>query len=76
DELAAVVEAAVARALDARERADPQPPAEWLTVEEAADFLGYRASYLRKRLDIPVYKVGRRRRYKRSELEALLLASR
>lgn len=72
-ELAAVVEAAVARVLDARQRAEPQPAVEWLTVEQAADILGYRASYLRKRPDIPVHKVGRKRRYRRSELEALLM---
>ena len=76
DQLAAVVEAAVARALDERERAAPQPAADWLTVEQAAAFLGYRASYLRKRHDIPVHKVGRKRRYRRAELEAFLLANR
>lgn len=76
EELVAAMEAAVRRVLDAREQRAPQASAEWMTLEQAAEFLGYRPSYLRKRRDIPVHRVGRKRRYRRSELEAFVLAGR
>ena len=53
----------------------PEQPEKLRAIEEAADFLGVKVSWLYEqvRLDkIPSYRVGRFRRFRISELEAWL----
>jgi excisionase family DNA binding protein len=50
---------------------------EWLTTEEAANFLRISVKALRNMASngqVPFYKLGRRNRYRKDELEALLLS--
>lgn len=52
---------------------------EWLNTTEAADFLRLSVKALRNLTSngrLPFYKLGRRNRYRRDELEALLLRER
>lgn len=49
---------------------------EWLNTEEAANFLRLSVAELRNKSSngkVPYYKLGRSNRYRKSELEALLL---
>lgn len=52
------------------------PEKEWLTLEEAAEFLGYSRTYVHRRKDIPRHSMGSRgagrMRFKRTELEEWL----
>lgn len=43
-----------------------------MTRKEAAKFLGYSESYLKKRTDIPTYKIGRKTLYRKEDLTAFL----
>jgi excisionase family DNA binding protein len=43
-----------------------------LTRKEAAAFIGYSESYLRKQKEIPTYRLGRKTLYKREDLAAFL----
>ncbi|MBF1475663.1 helix-turn-helix domain-containing protein [Prevotella pallens] len=44
-----------------------------MTRKEAAKFLGYSESYVKK-LNIPTYKIGRKALYKKEDLTAFLTA--
>lgn len=44
-----------------------------MTRKEAAKFLGYSESYVKK-LNIPIYKIGRKALYKKEDLTAFLTA--
>jgi excisionase family DNA binding protein len=73
DELREVVRDEVRRALAER----PSQPvdalvSDWIGDDEAARMLGMAKSYLRKVRDLPVHKVGRKRRYRRSEVDAFI----
>jgi hypothetical protein len=62
----------------------PAPPDEWLSTAEAAAVLGISPGQLGNRngpttpehLRVPSYKVGGRRRYRRSEIERYLTEGR
>jgi excisionase family DNA binding protein len=61
----------------AREFFDNQTEKEWLTTEEAADYLGINVKCLLNLCSnrkVRYYKFGRRNRYLRSDLRRLLLA--
>lgn len=45
---------------------------QFLPRKEAAEFIGYSESYLKKRTDIPTYKIGRKTLYKKEDLTAFL----
>ena len=45
---------------------------QFLLRKEAADFIGYSESYLKKRTDIPTYKIGRKTLYRKEDLTAFL----
>ncbi len=45
---------------------------QFLPRKEAADFIGYSESYLKKRTDIPTYKIGRKILYRKEDLTAFL----
>lgn len=47
---------------------------QFLPRKEAAEFIGYSESYLKKRTDIPTYKIGRKALYKKEDLTAFLTA--
>lgn len=44
-----------------------------MTRKEAAEFIGYSESYVKK-LNIPTYKIGRKALYKKEDLTAFLTA--
>lgn len=73
----AAIERAVERVLERKlgellERATASAEPDWLTLEQAAEMLGYTAGYVRRRPDIPCHATGAngvgRLRYRRSEL--------
>ena len=45
---------------------------QFLPRKEAADCIGYSESYLKKRTDIPTYKIGRKTLYRKEDLTAFL----
>lgn len=45
---------------------------QFLPRKEAADFIGYSESYLKKRTDIPTYKIARKTLYRKEDLTAFL----
>lgn len=45
---------------------------QFLTRKEAAVFIGYSESYLKKCTDIPTYKIGRKTLYRKEDLTAFL----
>lgn len=45
---------------------------QFLPRKEAAEFIGYSESYLKKRTDIPTYKIGRKTLYRKEDLTAFL----
>ena len=47
-------------------------PSQFLPRKEAAEFIGYSESYLKKRTDIPTYKIGRKTLYRKEDLTAFL----
>lgn len=54
-------------------------PKEWLTTEDAAEYLGLSIGALRNMTsngDVPYYKLGRRNRYKTDDLRRLLTLKR
>jgi excisionase family DNA binding protein len=75
DALEAMIERAVRRGVESASRAVPAASTEWLDQHGAAKLLGYSTDYLRKRKDVPVHRVGRKRRYSRAALEAWMQAS-
>jgi hypothetical protein len=66
-----VLEAIAERAAEiVLERLDASSP--WLTLAEAAAYLGWSRQRLYKRRDVPRYKHGARVMYRRDELDAFL----
>ena len=58
---------------------NPEPPPEWLDVDQAADFLNLKKSTVYKKVmlgELPYYKTGKKLKFKRSELEAYIEAGR
>lgn len=78
EELARLIRTAVDEAIEERERARAARPTpattDWIKAPEAATILGVSERWLRSMKDVPVHGSGRQRRYKRSELEAYLVA--
>lgn len=73
DELRMIVRDEVQRALAEHNARDANGVAcEWIGDVEAAQMLGVTKDYLRKIPTLPVHKVGRKRRYRRSEVDAFI----
>ena len=53
-------------------RLNASGPSPWLTLAEAAAYLGWSRQRLYKRRDVPRYKHGARVMYRRDELDAFL----
>lgn len=66
--LAKAGELGAARALASR----PANHSEWIGDDEVAAITGYAVAYVRKLRDLPVHRVGRKRRYRRSEIDAYI----
>lgn len=72
DELAAIVEAAVERALEARASTDP---VEWLDANGAAELLGVHRrtiTKMAKRGELRAARIGKLLRFRRSDVVGLL----
>ncbi len=72
-ELREIIRDEVQRVLAAHsERLDGRAVSEWIGDLEAAQMLGVTKDYLRKIPALPVHKVGRKRRYRRTEVDAFI----
>lgn len=76
EELARIVREAVRAELEARSTAANEPACEWIGDDDAARILGVKRDTLRKIRGLPVHRVGRRRRYRRAELDAWIARGR
>lgn len=74
EELAALVRAEVAAALEAHAAANVAngPPSDWIDQDEAARILGVSREYVRRIPGLPMSRVGRRLRFQRSALDQWL----